>query len=60
MHTNMSSVNKYDYNHTQNKMLDTKSKAMQQIKIEDVAFNNTNGFESNILKHYFFDKTTII
>ena len=33
MHANTSNVNKYDYNHTQNQMLDTKSKAIQQIKI---------------------------
>ena len=38
-------------------MLDTKSKAIQQIKIEDIALSNTTGLESNTLKHYFFDKT---
>ena len=53
-------MNKYDYNHTQNQMLDTNSKAIQQIEIEDIALNNTIGFESNTLKHYFFDKTAII
>ena len=53
----MSNMNKYDYNHTQNQMLDTKRKAMQQIKIEDIALSNTSCFESNTLKHYFFDKT---
>ena len=56
----MSNMNKHDYNHTQNQMHDTKSKAIQQIKIEDVALSNTFGFKSNILKHYFFDKTAII
>ena len=40
-------------------MLDTKSKAIQQIKIEDIALGNTTGLESNTLKHYFFDKTAI-
>ena len=60
MHANMSNMNKYDYNHTQNQMLYTKSKAIQQIKIEDTALINTTGFESNTLKHYFFDKTAII
>ena len=34
MHANMPNMNIYDYNHTQNKMLDTKSKTRQQIKIE--------------------------
>ena len=57
MHANMSDMNKYDY--TQNQMLDTKSKAIQRIKIH-IALNNTIGFESNTLKHYFFDKTAII
>ena len=42
------------------KILDTKSKAMQQIKIEDITLSNTTGLESNTLKHYFFDKTAII
>ena len=40
-------------------MLDTKSKAIQQIKIEDIALSNTTSFESNTLKHYLFDKTAI-
>ena len=52
-------MNKYDYNHTQNQMLDTKSKAVQQIKIEDIALSITSCIESNTLKHYFFDKTAI-
>ena len=58
MHANMSNMNKYDYNHTKNKMLDTKCKAIRQIKTEDIALsnNNTIGFESNTLKHNFFDK----
>ena len=60
MHKNMSNMNRYDYNHIQNQMFDTKSKAIQQIKIEDIAHSNTIGFESNTLKHYFFDKTAII
>ena len=60
MHANTSSMNKYDYDHTQKQMLDTKSKAIQQIKIEDIALSNTIGSESNTLKHYFFDKTEII
>ena len=60
MHANTSNMNKYDYNHTQNQMLDTKSKAIQQIKIEDITLSNTIGLESNTLKHYFFDKTTIM
>ena len=47
MHANMSNMNKYDYNHTQNQMLDTKSKAIQQIKIEVIALSNTSCFESN-------------
>ena len=50
MHANMSNMNKYDYNHTQNQMLDTKSKAIQQIKIEDTALSNTIGLESNTLQ----------
>ena len=41
-------------------MLHTNSKAIQQIKIEDIALSNTIGFESNTLKHYLFDKTAII
>ena len=41
-------------------MLDTKSKAIQQIKIEDIALSNTTGLESNTLKYYLFDKTAII
>ena len=41
-------------------MLYTKSKAIQQIKIEDIALSNTIRFESNILKHYFFDKIAVI
>ena len=49
----MSNMNKYDYNHIQNQMLDTKSKAIQQIKIEVIALSNTIVFESNTLKHYF-------
>ena len=53
-------MNKYDYNLSQNEMLDTKIKAIQQIKIADIALNNTIRFESNTLKHYFFDKTTNI
>ena len=60
MHANTFYMNKYDYNHTQNEMLDTKSKALQQIKIEDIALSNTIGFESNTLKHYFFGKTAIV
>ena len=60
MHANMSNMNKYDYNHTQNQMLDTNSKAMQQIKIEDIALSNTTRLESNTLKHHFYDKTAII
>ena len=57
MHANMSNMNRYDYNHTQNQMLDAKSKAIQQIKIEEIAaLSNTIGFESNTLKHYFFDQ----
>ena len=60
MHANKSSMDIYDYNHTQNKMIDTKIKAIQHIKIEDIAFNNTIGFESNTLKHSFFDETAII
>ena len=60
MHANTSNINKYDYNRTQNQMLDIKSKAIQQIKIEDTTFSNTIGFESNTLKHYFFEKTAII
>ena len=56
MHVYMPNMNKYDYNHAQNKMLDDKNKAIQHIKIEDAALNNTIGFKSNILKHYFFDK----
>ena len=60
MHANMSNMNKYIYNHTKNQMFDTKLKAIQQIKIEDIALSNTIGFESNTLKHYFFDKTAII
>ena len=60
MHANTSDMNKYDYGPTQNQMLDTKSKAIQQIKIEDTALSNTTGFESNTLKHYFIDKTAII
>ena len=52
MHANTSNMNKYDYNHTQNQMADTKSKAIQQIKIEDIELSNKNGFESNTLKHY--------
>ena len=59
MYANTSNINKYDYNHTQNQMLDTKSKAIQHLKIEDIALSNTIGFESNTLKHYF-DKTAII
>ena len=49
MHANKSNMNTYDYNHIHNQMLDTKSKAMQQIKIEDIAHSNTIGFESNTL-----------
>ena len=60
MHANMCNMNKCDYNHIENQMLDTKSKAMQQIKIEDIALSNAVGFESSTLKHYFFDKTAII
>ena len=41
-------------------MLDTKSKAVQQIKIEDTALGNKTGLESTTSKHYFFDKTAII
>ena len=48
------------YNHTQNQIIDTKSKVKQQIKIEDVSPSNTTGFESNTLKHYLVDKTAII
>ena len=59
MHANMPDVNKYDYNHTKNQMLDIKSKALQQIKVEDIALSNTSCFESNTLKHYFFDKPAI-
>ena len=59
MHANSSNMKKYDYNHTQNEMLDTKSKAIQQIKIEDIALSNTICFESNTLTHYF-DKTAVI
>ena len=33
MHANMSIMNKYDYNHTKNQKLDTKSKEIQPIKI---------------------------
>ena len=57
MHANSSNMNKYDYNYAQNQMLDTKSKAIQQIKIENIALSNIIGFERNTLKHYFFDKT---
>ena len=53
-------MNKYDYNCTQNKMLDTNSKVVQQIKIEDIALSNTIDFESNTVKHYIFDKIAII
>ena len=60
MHANTANMNKYDNDHTQNQLLDTKSKAIQQVKIEDIALNNTTEFESNTLKHYFFDKTAII
>ena len=60
MYANMSNMNKYDHNHTQNQMLYTKSKAIQQIKVEDIALSNTIGFESNTLEHYFCDKTAII
>ena len=42
MHANMSNMNKFDYNHTQNQMFDTKSKPIQQIKIEDIALGNTS------------------
>ena len=45
---------------TQHQMFDTKSKGIQRIEIEDIAFSNTIGFESNTLEHYFFDKTAII
>ena len=37
MHANTSNMNKYDYNHDQNQILDTKSKAIQQVQIEDTA-----------------------
>ena len=60
MHADTSDMNKYDYSHTQNQMLDTKSKAIQQIKNEDITLSNIIGFESNTLKHYFIDKTAII
>ena len=53
-------MNKYYYNHTQHQMFGTKNKAIQQIKIEDIALSNASSFESNTLKHYFFDKTAII
>ena len=59
MYANTSNMNKYDYNHTHNQMLDTKSKTKQQIKIEDIALSNIIGFGSNTLKYYFFDKTAI-
>ena len=51
MHANTSSMNKYDNNRTKNKTFDIKRKAIQQIKIEDIALNSTIGFESNTLKH---------
>ena len=60
MHANTPNMNKYDYNHTQNQMVCTKSKAVQHVKIEDIALSNTIAFESNTLKYYFFDRTTII
>ena len=41
-------------------MLYIKNKAIQQIKIEDIALSNTTCFESNTLKHYLFDRTAII
>ena len=44
----------YDYNHTQIQMLDTKSKTIQHIKIEEMTLNNKINiidFESNTLKH---------
>ena len=37
-------MNKCDYN--QNQMFDTKSKTIQQMKIEDIGPCNTIGFES--------------
>ena len=51
MHANTSNMNKYDYNHNQNQVLDTKSKTIQQIKIKDIALSNIIRFESNTLKH---------
>ena len=60
MHVNTSNMNKYYYNYIKIQVLDTKSKAIQHIKIEDIALSNTIGFECNTLKHYFFDKTAII
>ena len=55
-----SNMNKYDYKHTQNKMLYTERKPIQQIQIKDITLSNTIGLESNTLKHYFFNKTAII
>ena len=36
MYANMPNMNIYDYNHTKNQMLNTKSKTRQQIKIEQL------------------------
>ena len=41
-------------------MLDTKSKAIQRIKIEHIALSNTIRFESNTFTHYIFAKAAII
>ena len=57
MHATSSNMNTYDYNHAQNKMHVTKSKAN---KIEEITLSNTTDFESNTWKLYFFDKTAII
>ena len=60
MHANTSNMKTINKSTITLKMLYTKSKAIQQIKIEDIALSNTTCFESNTLKHYLFDKTAII
>ena len=51
MHVNISNMYKWDYNHTQLQMFDTRSKTIQHINI----YNNI-GFESNKCLHLNFKK----
>ena len=60
MHANMFNMNKHDDIHTQNKMLDAKCKAIQQIKIECVSLSNTIGFQGFIFEASCRSRKSII